>query len=149
MGLLMAFGDDANFVHQRRRLPSALHAAAAAVPESAPDRDQPRQHADLSRIRIEGYFAVTSNTVQFGARAELFFGLDAINVQGHIAFDALFQFSPFYFIIEISASLSVKVFGIGLFSVSIRGRSKGRRRGTSRATARSRCSSGMSTSISR
>ncbi len=75
----------------------------------------------VSRLSIEGYFAVTSNTVQFGARVDLFFGLDAINVRGHLAFDALFQFSPFYFIIEISASLSVNVFGAGLFSVSVRG----------------------------
>jgi hypothetical protein len=46
-------------------------------------------------------------------------------VQGHIQFDALFQFSPFYFLIEISASLSVNVFGAGLFSVSIRGQLDG------------------------
>ena len=35
-------------------------------------------------------------------------------VDGHLAFDALFQFSPFYFIIEVSASVSLKVFGVGL-----------------------------------
>ncbi len=52
---------------------------------------------------------------------EVFFGLDILNVQGHLAFDALFQFSPFYFVVEISASFSVKVFGIGLFSVGVRG----------------------------
>ena len=34
--------------------------------------------------------------------------------------DVLFQFSPFYFIVEISGSLSVKVFGIGLFSVRVK-----------------------------
>ncbi|MFT3903903.1 MAG: hypothetical protein QM727_12070 [Niabella sp.] len=56
-----------------------------------------------------GYFAVTSNTVQFGARAELYFGFSACNIKGHIGFDALFQFSPFYFIVQVSASLSVKV----------------------------------------
>ena len=52
----------------------------------------------VSRMRIEGYFAVTSNTVQFGARVEVFFGLDILNVQGHLTLDALFQFSPFYFV---------------------------------------------------
>ena len=51
--------------------------------------------------------------MQFGARAELFFGFDALSVEGHLGFDALFQFSPFYFIVTISASLSVKVFGVG------------------------------------
>ncbi|MGZ8159517.1 MAG: DUF6603 domain-containing protein, partial [Methylobacter sp.] len=37
----------------------------------------------------------------------------------HITFDALFQFSPFYFIIEISAGVSLKVFGMGLFSIRL------------------------------
>src|SRR5690606_33264431 len=60
------------------------------------------------------------NTAQFGARAELFFGFSALKVEGHIAFDALFQFSPFYMIIQVSASLSVKVFGIGLFSIRVK-----------------------------
>lgn len=124
MGLLMAFGDDANFVisvggfHPRFSPPP--------LPFPSPRRIEVSiANTPIYRIRIEGYFAITSNTAQFGARAELFFGLDEINVQGHIAFDALFQFSPFFFIIEISASLSVNVFGAGLFSVSVRGSLEG------------------------
>src|SRR5262249_922971 len=58
-------------------------------------------------------------TVQFGARVELRLGLDEIGIFGHVAFDALFQFSPFYFIIEISGSVELKVFGIGLFSIRL------------------------------
>jgi hypothetical protein len=55
----------------------------------------------------------------------MFFGLDSVNVSGHLGFDALFQFSPFHFIITISASFSLNAFGIGLFSVSIRGTLEG------------------------
>jgi hypothetical protein len=62
---------------------------------------------------------VTSNTVQFGAKAELYFGFSALTVQGHIGLDALFQFSPFRFVVAISAGISVKVFGVGVFSVSL------------------------------
>jgi hypothetical protein len=120
MGLLVAFGDDANFVvsvggfHPRFSppplpFPSPIRIAINILNES------------WAKLRVEGYFAVTSNSVQFGARVELFFGLDELNVKGHLAFDALFQFSPFFFSIEISASLSVNVFGAGLFSVSIGG----------------------------
>lgn len=79
----------------------------------------------FARIRVEGYFAVTSNTAQFGARVELFFGVSDFSVDGHLGFDALFQFSPFYFIISFSASMSVKVFGAGLFSVRVRGQLEG------------------------
>jgi hypothetical protein len=120
MGLLVAFGGDANFVISV----GGFHPRFAPPPLPFPS---PRRvsvsllSTPISRIRLEGYFAVTSNSVQFGARAELFFGLDAINVNGHIAFDALFRFSPLYVLIEISASLSVKVFGAGLFSVRVRG----------------------------
>ncbi|HLR05489.1 MAG TPA: DUF6603 domain-containing protein, partial [Pyrinomonadaceae bacterium] len=120
MGLLVAFGDDANFVVSV----GGFHPRFSPPPLPFPS---PRRIAvsllntPVSRLRIEGYFAVTSNTVQFGARVDVFFGLDEINVQGNIQFDALFQFSPFFFIIEISASFSVNVFGIGLFSVSVRG----------------------------
>ncbi len=49
----------------------------------------------------------------------------AFGISGFLGFDALFQFSPFYFIVEISASLGVKVFGIGLFSVRMRGELEG------------------------
>jgi hypothetical protein len=59
--------------------------------------------------------------VQFGAKAELFFGVSAFNIEGHLGFDALFQFDPFFFSFGLSVSLSVKVFGIGLFSVGFSG----------------------------
>jgi len=71
-------------------------------------------------IRVSGYFAITSNTVQFGARAELRLGFDDFGIEGHLSFDALFQFSPFRFAISISASVSLKAFGIGLFSIHLR-----------------------------
>jgi hypothetical protein len=124
MGVLVGWGATANFVisvggfHPQFQPPP--------LPFPIPDRlainilDQP-----FARIRVMAYFAVTSNMVQFGAKAELFFGFDSVRIEGHLAFDALFQFSPFYFIIEISASISLKVFGAGLFSVRLRGSLEG------------------------
>jgi hypothetical protein len=118
MGVLAAFGDDANFVisvggfHPRFTPPP--------LPFPVPNRlaldllNEPGE-----RIRIEGYFAVTTNTVQFGAHAELVFGFDDFGLHGHLGFDALFQFSPFYFIIQIGADLSLDAFGLGLFSVDL------------------------------
>jgi hypothetical protein len=119
MGLLVAFGVDANFVlsvggfHPRFNppplpFPSPVRVALNIISES------------YARIRVQGYFGVTSNTVQFGAHAELYFGLSAVSVEGHIGFDVLIQFSPFYFIAEISASVSLNIFGMGLFSIHLR-----------------------------
>lgn len=119
IAVVAQFGDDATFVLSV----GGFHPRFDPPPLPVP---VPRRIAvnilntDWARIRVEGYFSVTSNTVQFGARAEVYFGFSAMNVQGHIGFDALFQFSPFHFIIEVSASFSVKVFGIGLFSISVR-----------------------------
>lgn len=89
---------------------------------------------DWARIKIENYFAVTSNTVQFGAHADLFFGIAGCSITGQIGFDVLFQFSPFYFIAAISGSLSLKVFGFDLLSInlslSLEGTSPWRAKGT-------------------
>ena len=73
-----------------------------------------------AKIRIECYQAVTSNTVQFGAKAEVYFGLSECSINGNIGFDALFQFSPFYFIVALSASFSLEACGIDVMSVRIR-----------------------------
>jgi len=120
MGLLVRWGDQANFVvsvggfHPRYN------------PPPLPFPNPPRLAVSIlnesyARIRVEAYFAVTSNSVQFGAHAELFFGLDEFNIEGHLGFDALFQFNPFFFSFGLSISLSVKVFGVGLFSVGFSG----------------------------
>lgn len=118
MGLLVGWGNDGSFVVSVGGFHPAFN--PPPLPFPSPARISLNVlNESWGRIRVMGYFAVTSNTVQFGARAELYFGFSALNVDGHLAFDALFQFSPFYFIIELSASLSVKVFGIGLFSVRV------------------------------
>lgn len=118
MGLLIGWGNNADFVVSV----GGFHPRFTPPPLPFPS---PRRIAiDLSnnpayRVRIEGYFAVTSNTVQVGARAEIGFGLPDFGINGHISFDALFQFSPFYFIVEISASVRLTVFGFDAFSIRL------------------------------
>lgn len=60
------------------------------------------------RISIECYFAVTSNTVQFGAKAELYAEAAGFNVYGYLGFDVLFQFDPFHFIASVYAGLALR-----------------------------------------
>jgi hypothetical protein len=73
-----------------------------------------------ARIRVEGYFAVTSNTVQFGAHVHVFFGVDGCEVSGHLGLDVLFQFSPFHFTALITGSVNLEVLGVDAFSVKLR-----------------------------
>ncbi len=73
----------------------------------------------VQRLRLECYQAVTSNTVQLGARIELRYGFSECNVTGFLGFDALFQFSPFHFIVQVTAGLSAEVFGLDLLSIQL------------------------------
>ncbi|GII97469.1 DUF6603 domain-containing protein [Sinosporangium siamense] len=63
---------------------------------------------DNPRLRLEGYFAVTSNTVQFGSRADLRAAVGKFAVEGHGQFDALVRFAPFGFTVDMSAAVAVK-----------------------------------------
>ena len=120
MGLLVNWGDNANFVVSV----GGFHPQYSPPPLPFPEPQRISANIlneSYARIRIEGYFAVTSNSVQFGARAELYFGLSEFSIEGHLVFDALFQFDPFFFSFALSIELSVKVFGIGVWSVGFSG----------------------------
>ena len=76
---------------------------------------------DNPRLRCEAYFALTSNTVQFGARAELFAAAAGFSIQGDIGYDVLIQFDPFSFVAEFHAQLQLKRGSSNLFSVRVEG----------------------------
>ena len=124
MGLLMDYSDNPNFILSVGGFHPQFN------PPPLPFPSPQRIHIDvlrnpLARITVENYFAVTSNTVQFGARSELFYGVDDFNIHGSFSFDALFQFSPFHFVIDISFSVGMDVFGAGVFSVNLQFRLSG------------------------
>jgi hypothetical protein len=74
---------------------------------------------DNPRLRLETYLAVTSNTVQFGARAELHASAGSFNAYGFIAFDVLFQFGPFHFIAEVKAMIALRAGSRTIASISL------------------------------
>lgn len=118
MGVLVAWGDEPNFVISV----GGFHPAFQPPPLPFPT---PRRIAvsilneSWGRIRVEGYFAVTSNTVQFGAALDIFFGFSDFSITGYLSLDALFQFSPFYMIVQISGRLALSVAGLDLLSVRL------------------------------
>lgn len=63
---------------------------------------------DNPRVTLQGYFAITSNSFQFGARADLYAAAAGFNVKGWVGFDALIIFSPFSFRVDISAGFSLR-----------------------------------------
>jgi uncharacterized protein DUF6603 len=94
-----------------------LHPRFPAPPGVPPLR---RVHIPLfAVVRLEGYFALTSNSVQFGARAELAATIAGCGVHGYFAFDALFVWAPrFHLEASVSASLAVEVLGEDLVGIA-------------------------------
>jgi len=76
---------------------------------------------DNFRLSIQTYLAITSNTFQFGAKAELYAGAGSFNVYGWLGFDALFIFDPFSFLVEFTAGLALRSGTDTLFGISVDG----------------------------
>jgi hypothetical protein len=120
MAVRMNWGDNAAFIlsvggfHPAFHPPDGLHLPASMQRLSISILDY-----DWAKIKVDCYFAVTSNTVQFGAHLTLFFGVDSANLSGQLGLDVLFQFSPFMFIAQISGSLSISVSGMDLMSIGL------------------------------
>jgi Family of unknown function (DUF6603) len=105
MAMRLSFGSDPNF--------------ALAVGGLHPHFDPPPRFpvlrrvslslgaGDNPRIGIEGYLAVTSNSFQFGAKAELYAEAGGFSVKGWLGFDALFIREPFSFRIDFSAAVGL------------------------------------------
>ncbi len=71
------------------------------------------------RLTLTTYFAITSNTVQFGASIDFLFKVSKFKVIGYFGFDVLFQFSPFKFIANIRAGIEIKLGSTTLFAINL------------------------------
>ncbi len=71
------------------------------------------------RLTLTSYFALTTNSVQFGAAIDFYLKVAMFKIVGGFGFDVLFIFDPFRFIAQVSAGLAVKCGGSTLFSISL------------------------------
>lgn len=109
--------------------PNFAMAVGGLHPAYNPPPDFPklkRISLDLSssnnpRLRCEAYFALTSNTVQFGARAELFASAVGFSIHGDIGFDVLISLDPFQFTADFHAQVQLKRGSTNLFKVRVEG----------------------------
>ena len=115
--LLSRGGAEAEFVlsaggfHPRYNRPRGVPALARLGMDLSP--------TPLIGLRCAAYFAVTSNTVQFGARVELVAQVAGCGLRGHFAFDLLVQLRPLYFIAEVSAGVAVEIAGETLVGIQL------------------------------
>lgn len=61
------------------------------------------------KIAVESYFAVTSNSAQFGAHVYAMARAGKFSAEGELWFNVLFQFSPFYFAADMGVKFAIKV----------------------------------------
>ena len=81
--------------------------------------------SDTLYLRFEGYFAVTTNTLQFGAAVQVIINLDPFNIQGMLSFDTLLQRDPFHFTVDIHASVHVRWRGHNIGGLDLSGELSG------------------------
>jgi hypothetical protein len=79
------------------------------------------------RLSLSAYFALTSNSLQFGARAEVYAEALGFNILGYLEFHALFIFSPFSFRFDFAAGVALRRGTSVLMAVSVVGRLEGPR----------------------
>ena len=118
MAVRLSWGSDPNFL----LTVGGFHPAYEPPPMALPAL----QRLTLSllsgtnpRLTMETYFAVTSNTVQFGARLELYASKSKFNVSGFLSLDVLFQFNPFLFIADIGAMLALRIGSRDIASINL------------------------------
>lgn len=79
------------------------------------------------RISLSAYFALTPNTLQVGARAEIYAEAAGFNILGYLEFHALFIFSPFHFRFDFAAGVALRRGSTVLAGVSVVGLIEGPR----------------------
>jgi hypothetical protein len=60
------------------------------------------------RLTCEAYFAITANTIQFGANASLYAEAYSFSISGDIGYDVLITRAPLHFIADYHASVQLK-----------------------------------------
>lgn len=117
MALRMNWGSRATFLlavggfHPRFAAPTGFPALSRVAVALAT--------GDNPRLRLEAYLALTSNTVQVGARVDLSVKSGRFTVAGFLSFDALITLAPFGFIVDIAGKLAVRAGGRTILSVSL------------------------------
>ncbi|GHJ43620.1 hypothetical protein Cs7R123_09620 [Catellatospora sp. TT07R-123] len=59
-------------------------------------------------LRLQAYLALTSNTLQFGARVDFHAETGDFTADGHFTFDALVRFSPFGFELDLTLAVAIR-----------------------------------------
>jgi hypothetical protein len=120
LALRLSWGSDPNFVFSLGGFNPHFNTAGLDVPAmqrcsvSIGDGDNPR-------ISANNYFAITSNSVQFGANVEAYAAAGGFSIHGYLGFDLIVIISPFSFEFDFSAGFDVSFEGTSLLGLTVNG----------------------------
>ena len=70
-------------------------------------------------VRFEAYLAVTSNTLQMGARATVKLAIAGFGIEGGGSFDTLIQWSPFHLEVDLAAWVKITAGGTTILALNL------------------------------
>jgi hypothetical protein len=120
LALRLKWGDDPNFVFSLGGFNPHFNTAGLNLP------DLHRMSVSIGvgdnpRISANSYYAVTSNSVQFGANVEAYASAAGFSIHGYVGFDVLIIISPFSFEFDYSAGFDVSYEGTSLCGLHVDG----------------------------
>ena len=120
LALRLNWGDDPNFVFSLGGFNPHFNTTGLNLP------DLHRMSVSIGvgdnpRISANSYYAVTSNSVQFGANVEAYASAAGFSIHGYVGFDVLVIMSPFSFEFDFSAGFDVSYEGTSLCGLHVDG----------------------------
>lgn len=117
-GLLARFTDAPTFVVSA----GGFHPRFTRVPPEL--AGLPRISSEISppvglQLRLAGYVALTPNTLQLGGSVEIGYSVVLAAVRGSLSIDALVEFDPFGFDVQLLAKVQVEALGHSLVGVDL------------------------------
>ena len=120
LAMRLSWGNSLNFLFSLGGFNPHFNTAALDIPQlkrmslSIGDGDNPR-------LSSNSYFAITSNTLQFGANNEAYASAGGFGIHGYLGFDVLIVYSPFSFEFDFNAHFDVTFEGHSLASLHVDG----------------------------
>jgi hypothetical protein len=120
LAMRLSWGSNSNFLYSLGGFNPNFNTDGLDVPQLA-RLSVSLGYGDNPRISSNSYFAVTSNTVQFGANVQAYAAAGGFSIQGYLGFDVLIVISPFSFEFDFTCSFDVAYDGATLLGLNVNG----------------------------
>lgn len=117
----LSWGLNPNFVYSCGGFNPHFNTDGLNVPANMQRMSVSIGDGDNPRLSSNSYFAVTSNSIQFGANVQAYASAGGFSIQGYLGFDVLVILSPFSFEFDFSVSFDVAYDGATLAGLNVSG----------------------------